>query len=117
MNCGVKEFWSKGVCHRFPGLFCGNDDCTSPKFLRNFGEVSERLKEHAWKACGRSNTAREFESLPLRLFIEITTVKRIMEFEKMWAKALKHTEIIRARVQALSMSGDTHVPYLLLSES
>jgi len=40
-----------------------------------------------------------------------------MNFEKMWTKALKHTEIIRARIQALSMAGDTHVPYLLLSES
>ena len=40
-----------------------------------------------------------------------------MDFEQMWAKALKHTEIIRSRVQSLSMSGDTHVPYLLLSES
>ena len=35
----------------------------------------------------------------------------------MWTKALKQTEIIRSRVQALSMSGNTCVPYLLLSES
>ena len=34
----------------------------------NRGEVSEWLKEHAWKACGCSNVAREFESLPLRFF-------------------------------------------------
>jgi len=40
-----------------------------------------------------------------------------MDFEIMWNKALKNTEIIRSRVQALSMAGDTHVPYLLLSES
>ena len=40
-----------------------------------------------------------------------------MNFEKMWGKALKHTEIVRARIQALSMLGDTHVPYVLLSES
>jgi len=40
-----------------------------------------------------------------------------MDFEKMWTKALKQTEIIRTRVHALSLSGDTHVPYLLLSES
>jgi hypothetical protein len=40
-----------------------------------------------------------------------------MNFEQMWNKALKHTEIIRSRVQALSLAGDTHVPYLLLSES
>ena len=35
----------------------------------------------------------------------------------MWTKALKYTEIVRPRVQALSMAGETHVPYLLLSES
>jgi hypothetical protein len=40
-----------------------------------------------------------------------------MDFEKMWTKALRHTEIIRTRIQALSMSGDTQVPYYLLSES
>lgn len=40
-----------------------------------------------------------------------------MDFEKMWTKALKHTEIIRTRIQALSLSGDTSVPYLMLSES
>ena len=40
-----------------------------------------------------------------------------MGIEKMWAKALKDTEIIRGRVQSLSVIGDTHVPYLLLSES
>jgi len=40
-----------------------------------------------------------------------------MDFEKLWSKALKHTEIIRSRVQGLSMIGDTHVPYFLLSES
>jgi len=40
-----------------------------------------------------------------------------MDFEQMWSKALKHTEIIRSRVQSLSMVGETNVPYLLLSES
>ena len=40
-----------------------------------------------------------------------------MDFEEMWGKALKDTEIIRARVKALSMMGDTSVPYVLLSES
>ena len=33
-----------------------------------FGEVSERLKEHAWKACDDRKVIREFESLPLRHF-------------------------------------------------
>ena len=35
-------------------------------FLKKFGEVSERLNEHAWKACGRSNVSLGFESRPLR---------------------------------------------------
>ncbi len=30
------------------------------------GEVSEWLKEHAWKVCVRGNSYREFESHPLR---------------------------------------------------
>ncbi|MCK5081885.1 MAG: hypothetical protein KAR31_03165 [Candidatus Omnitrophica bacterium] len=40
-----------------------------------------------------------------------------MDFEEMWGKALKSTEIIRARVKALSMMGETQVPYVFLSES
>ncbi|HQP11055.1 MAG TPA: hypothetical protein PKV41_06725 [Candidatus Omnitrophota bacterium] len=40
-----------------------------------------------------------------------------MDFEEMWGRALKSTEIIRSRVKALSALGDTHVPYVLLSES
>ena len=40
-----------------------------------------------------------------------------LDFERMWTKALRHTEILRARVQALSQIGDTQVPYVLLSES
>lgn len=34
-----------------------------------------------------------------------------------WNKALKHTEIIRPRVQALHTFADTPLPYILLSES
>lgn len=34
-----------------------------------------------------------------------------------WAKALKNTEIIRPRIQALMTFTDTVVPYILLSES
>ncbi len=34
----------------------------------DFGEVSEWLKEHAWKACGHRKVPPEFESLPLRFF-------------------------------------------------
>jgi len=40
-----------------------------------------------------------------------------VDFDKLWGKALSRTEIIRVRVQALSSLGDTHVPYVLLSES
>ena len=40
-----------------------------------------------------------------------------MDIEKSWDKALKHTEIIRARVKALMTTAETHVPYILLSES
>ena len=40
-----------------------------------------------------------------------------MDFNKIWTKALSQTEIIRSRVQALMTMGDTHVPYVLLSES
>lgn len=40
-----------------------------------------------------------------------------MDIEKYWEKALRQTEIIRSRVQALMTTGDTKVPYILLSES
>ena len=40
-----------------------------------------------------------------------------MDIEKVWNRALKHTEIIRARIKSLNVHGDTHVPYVLLSES
>ncbi|OGX36887.1 MAG: hypothetical protein A3D87_08445 [Omnitrophica WOR_2 bacterium RIFCSPHIGHO2_02_FULL_50_17] len=40
-----------------------------------------------------------------------------MDIEEAWTKALKGTEIIRARVQALLSLSATHVPYVLLSES
>ena len=40
-----------------------------------------------------------------------------MDIEEFWEKALRNTEIIRSRVQALMTSADTHVPYILLSES
>ncbi len=40
-----------------------------------------------------------------------------MDFENAWGRALKNTEIIRSRVQALLTYDDTHVPYILLSES
>ncbi|HOW36561.1 MAG TPA: hypothetical protein PL155_09145 [Candidatus Omnitrophota bacterium] len=40
-----------------------------------------------------------------------------MEIHEAWERALKNTEIIRSRVQALMTFADTKVPYVLLSES
>lgn len=40
-----------------------------------------------------------------------------MDIQKAWNKALKNTEIIRARVQALMTFSETLVPYIFLSES
>ncbi len=40
-----------------------------------------------------------------------------MNFQKSWNKALKHTEIIRSRVQMLLTFKDTVVPYIFLGES
>jgi hypothetical protein len=39
--------------------------------------MSERLKEHAWKACIRGNADRGFESLSLRfLFLKKTELQK-----------------------------------------
>lgn len=40
-----------------------------------------------------------------------------MDLHDAWSKALKNTEIVRARVSALQTFQSTHVPYILLSES
>ncbi len=40
-----------------------------------------------------------------------------MDFERMWDKALRNTEIVRSRVQSLKTNMETQVPYVLLSES
>ena len=40
-----------------------------------------------------------------------------MDIYQHWTNALKKTEIIRARVQALMTFSDTQVPYIMLSES
>ena len=40
-----------------------------------------------------------------------------MDLTQSWNKALKHTEIIRSRVQALMTFSSTTVPYICLSES
>jgi len=40
-----------------------------------------------------------------------------MDIPKAWEKALRNTEILRSRVHDLATFSDTHVPYILLSES
>ncbi len=40
-----------------------------------------------------------------------------MDLQQSWDKALRNTEIIRSRLQDLMTFSDTHVPYILLSES
>ena len=40
-----------------------------------------------------------------------------MDIHELWERALKYTEIIRARVQGLATFSDTQIPYILLSES
>jgi hypothetical protein len=40
-----------------------------------------------------------------------------MNIEDAWKKALQQTEIIRVRIQGLKTTGQTHVPYIFLSES
>ncbi|HPN88776.1 MAG TPA: hypothetical protein PLH56_05525 [Candidatus Omnitrophota bacterium] len=40
-----------------------------------------------------------------------------MDIEALWNKALKETEILRSRIQALKVFSETRVPYILLSES
>ena len=40
-----------------------------------------------------------------------------MDFDALWQTALKHTEIVRTRVQSLQTIRDTQVPYILLCES
>jgi len=41
----------------------------------------------------------------------------IMDIDKAWKKALESTEIIRSRIKGLMTHSDTHVPYVMLSES
>ena len=40
-----------------------------------------------------------------------------MNIQDYWEKALKHTEIVRPRVQPLSIFSSTHLPYVFLAES
>lgn len=40
-----------------------------------------------------------------------------MDLQEIWAKALKNTEIVRQRMQPLSPSADTHLPYIFLAPS
>ncbi len=41
----------------------------------------------------------------------------IMNIHDAWEKALTRTEILRSRMQGLATFSDTHVPYIMLSES
>ena len=40
-----------------------------------------------------------------------------MNIQDYWEKALKHTEIVRPRVQPLAVTEATHLPYIFLAES
>ena len=40
-----------------------------------------------------------------------------MDLQELWNKALKNTEILRPRVQAISSTADTQLPYLFLAPS
>lgn len=40
-----------------------------------------------------------------------------MDIERSWEKALRHTEIVRARVRGMLSHDLTHVPYVFLAES
>ncbi len=40
-----------------------------------------------------------------------------MDLQEIWAKALKNTEIVRQRMQPLSSTADTQLPYIFLAPS
>lgn len=40
-----------------------------------------------------------------------------MDLQELWSKALKNTEIVRPRVQSVSSTADTRLPYLFLAPS
>lgn len=40
-----------------------------------------------------------------------------MDLQELWAKALKNTEIVRPRMQPVSSTADTNLPYLFLAPS
>ncbi len=40
-----------------------------------------------------------------------------MDLQELWAKALKNTEIVRPRVQPVSSTADTRLPYVFLAPS
>ena len=51
-----------------PRMARGKAQGTIPRPQQMYGEVSEWLKEHAWKVCKRVKPFRGFESRPLRQF-------------------------------------------------
>ncbi len=56
------------IIYRRVREYCRRGECTilSKVCHSSLGELSEWLKEHAWKACVRRTLYREFESLTLR---------------------------------------------------
>jgi hypothetical protein len=99
-------------------MFRRNIETRTQKFyeVKFPGEVAEWLKAHAWKACGQQclKSSNLFLSAS---FADLNIKWSKMDFSKIWKKALKNTEIHRARISLLSTTKDTKVPYILLSES
>jgi hypothetical protein len=60
----------------------------------------------------------ESSNLSLSVFLSLIPHRVLpMDLHDAWSKALKNTEIVRARVSALQTFQVTNVPYILLSES
>ena len=72
------------------------------------------MKAHAWSACDAERCSRVRIPISPPLTREQS---KMMDYYEAWTKALKDTEIIRPRIQSLLTFKDTHVPYILLSES
>lgn len=61
--------------------------------------------------------AKVFVRLECDLRVQESRSVKIMDIQELWQRALRHTEIRRSRIQGLSTFSDTHVPYIVLSES
>lgn len=71
-----------------------------PDILNNTGEVAEWLKAHAWKACVRRESYREFESHPLRQ-IEIILLVNFDQKDYDYAITREITDSIAAIMKGL----------------